>query len=89
MNCLTPSYATVGLVVVRDVDSRNLGCSACGHCNWQACLNDLLKSDIDEDGIFYPEIMEDLETNVVEDENETESEILQQPQEKIGEDEEN
>lgn len=58
-----------------------LPCSlACGQCNGQACLNaSPYQSDINEDGTFDPEILEDLETNVVEDENEEEFEIPQRP----------
>ncbi|KAK0158090.1 hypothetical protein PV327_011132 [Microctonus hyperodae] len=65
--------------------------SGCGQCNGQACLNaSPYQSDINEDGIFDFEIMEGLETNVVEDENEDESEILQQPKdEEEEEDDEN
>ncbi|KOB66328.1 Uncharacterized protein OBRU01_21377, partial [Operophtera brumata] len=49
-----------------------LQCSlACGQCNGQACLNALpYQTDINEDGTFDPEIMEELETNLVEDDNE-------------------
>lgn len=59
-----------------------LQCSlACGQCNGQACLNALpYQSDINEDGTFDPEIMEELETNVVEDDNEDQFEIYQQPE---------
>lgn len=58
-----------------------LPCSlACGQCNGQACLNaSPYQSDVNEDGTFDPEILEDLETNVVEDENEEEFEIPQRP----------
>ncbi|GBP05331.1 hypothetical protein EVAR_61630_1 [Eumeta japonica] len=52
---------------------------ACGQCNGQACLNaSLYQSDINEDGTFDPEILEDLERNV-EDENDEEFEIPQRP----------
>lgn len=56
-----------------------LQCSlACGQCNGQACLNaSPYQSDLNEDGTFDPEILEELETNVVEDENAEEFEILQ------------
>lgn len=59
-----------------------LQCSlACGQCNGQACLNaQPYQSDINEDGTFDPEIMEELETNVVEDDNEDQFEIYQQPE---------
>ncbi|GBP08120.1 hypothetical protein EVAR_2915_1 [Eumeta japonica] len=59
-----------------------LQCSlACGQCNGQACLNALpYQSDINEDGTFDPEIMEELETNVVEDDNEDQFDIYQQPE---------
>ncbi|GBP43082.1 hypothetical protein EVAR_96344_1 [Eumeta japonica] len=58
-----------------------LQCSlACGQCNGQACLNaSPYQSDINEDGTFDPEILEDLKTNVIEDENEKEFEIPQRP----------
>ncbi|KAI4488083.1 hypothetical protein M0804_004931 [Polistes exclamans] len=56
-----------------------LQCSlVCGQCNGQACLNALpYQSDLNEDGTFDPEILEELETNVVEDENAEEFEIVQ------------
>lgn len=51
---------------------------ACGQCNWQAGLNALsYQSDVNEDRTFDPEIMEDLETNVVEDDKEEDFELLQ------------
>lgn len=51
--------------------------SVCGQCNGPACLNaSPYQSDINEDDTFYPETLEELETNVVEDENPEKSEIL-------------
>lgn len=66
-----------------------LQCSlACGQCNRQGCLNALpYQSDINEDGTFDPEIMEELETNIVEDDNEDQFEIYQQPEDDDEEDE--
>lgn len=59
----------------------DLQCSlACGQCNGQACLNALpYQSYTNENGTFDPKIMEELQTNVVEDENEDQFEIYQQP----------
>lgn len=66
-----------------------LQCSlACGQCNGQACLNALpYQSAINEDGTLDPEIMEELETNVVEDDNEDQFEIHQQPEDDDAEEE--
>ena len=56
-----------------------LQCSlAYSQCNGQACLNaSPYQSDRNEDSTFDPEILEELETNVVEDKNTVEFEILQ------------
>ncbi|GFY54545.1 uncharacterized protein TNIN_441451 [Trichonephila inaurata madagascariensis] len=44
--------------------------SACGQCNGQACFNaSRYESDLDEDCTFDPEILQDLETNILDDEN--------------------
>lgn len=52
---------------------------ACGQCNGQACLNALpYQSNINDNGTFDTEIMEELEMNVVEDDNEDQFEIYQQ-----------
>ena len=55
-----------------------LQCSlVCGQCNGQACLNaSPYQSDINEDSTFDPEVLGKLGTNVVEDENTEEFEIL-------------
>nr|CAI5849365.1 unnamed protein product [Callosobruchus analis] len=54
-----------------------LQCSlACGQCNAQACLNALAyETDVNEDRTFDPEIMEELETNVIEDDHEDSNEL--------------
>ena len=56
-----------------------LRCSlACGQCNGQACLKaSPYQSDTNKDGTFDTEILEELETNVIEDENTEKFEILQ------------
>ena len=56
-----------------------LQCSlACGQCNAKAYLiASSCQSDMNEDGTFNPETLEELETNVVEDENTQKFEILQ------------
>ncbi|CAG4954975.1 unnamed protein product [Colias eurytheme] len=81
------------VVVVRDADAGKRACNAlkhCGQCNGQACLNALpYQSDISEDGTFDSEIMEELETNVVEYDNEDQFEIYQQPEDDDEEEEDN
>ncbi|KAF2902748.1 hypothetical protein ILUMI_03438 [Ignelater luminosus] len=54
---------------------------ACGQCNGQACLNaSPYQSDLDKDSTFDPEILEDLETNILDDENDdNELEIFERP----------
>ena len=68
-----------------------LQCSlACGQCNGQAYLNaSPYQSDINEARTFDPEILEELETNVVEDENTEKFEILQRLEDDYGEKKEN
>ncbi|GFY69747.1 uncharacterized protein TNIN_256561 [Trichonephila inaurata madagascariensis] len=53
--------------------------SACGRCNGQACFNaSRYESDLDEDCTFDPEILQDLETNILDEKNnEKELEILE------------
>ncbi|GFY78731.1 uncharacterized protein TNIN_449871 [Trichonephila inaurata madagascariensis] len=60
---------------------RKLGlqCSSdCGQCNGQACFNaSRHKSDLHEDCTFDPKILQDLETNILDNENdENELEIF-------------
>ena len=55
---------------------------ACGQCNGQASLSaSPYQNDSNEDGTFDLEILEELETNVVEDENTEKFEILQRLEE--------
>ncbi|GFY41262.1 uncharacterized protein TNIN_343811 [Trichonephila inaurata madagascariensis] len=61
---------------------RKLGLQSslgCGQCNGQACFNDSrYESDLDEDCTFDPKILQDLETNILDDENnEKELEIFE------------
>lgn len=68
-----------------------LQCSlACGQCNGQACLNaSSYQSDLDEESAFDPEILEELETNILDDEDDdNELEILERLEDD-DEDEEN
>ncbi|GFY50124.1 uncharacterized protein TNIN_488681 [Trichonephila inaurata madagascariensis] len=65
-------FATAKMVVVHAVDRKSgLQCSlACGQCNGQACFNaSRYENDLDEDCTFDPEILQDLETNILDDEN--------------------
>ena len=68
-----------------------LQCSlACGQCNGQAYLNfSPNQSDINEDDTLDPKILEELETNVVEDENTEKFEILQRLEDDYEEKKEN
>nr|CAI5866577.1 unnamed protein product [Callosobruchus analis] len=54
-----------------------LQCSlACVQCNGQACLNAVAyETDVNEDRTFDPEIMEQLETNVIEYDNEDNNDL--------------
>ena len=66
------------MVVVRNVDAGKQGCSGLQLTARQVCLNTSpYQTDINEDGLFDPEILEELETNVVKDENTEKMEILQ------------
>ena len=63
---------------------------ACGQCNRQAYLSALpYQSDINEGGTFDTEILEELETNVIEDENAEKFEILQRLKDDYEEEKEN
>ena len=68
-----------------------LQCSlVCGQCNGQAYLNaSLYQSDINEDGTFDPEILEELETNVVKDDSTEKIEILYRMEDDYEEEKEN
>ncbi|KAF5293983.1 hypothetical protein FQR65_LT10954 [Abscondita terminalis] len=62
---------------------------ACGQCNEQVCLNaSPYQSDVNGDDTFDPEILENFETNVLEDENEEEFEIPREPDDDEEEEEE-
>ena len=62
----------------------------CDQCNGQAYLNaSPHQNDINEDGTFDPEILEELETNVVKDENTEIFEILQRLEDDYEEEKEN
>ncbi|GFY42739.1 hypothetical protein TNIN_7001 [Trichonephila inaurata madagascariensis] len=52
--------------------------SGCDRCDGQACFNALrYESDLNENCTFDPEILQDLETNILDDENnENELEIF-------------
>ncbi|GFY37370.1 uncharacterized protein TNIN_401751 [Trichonephila inaurata madagascariensis] len=61
------------VIVGEDIDLLEIGlqCSlACGQCNGQACFSaSRYESDLDEDCTFDPKILQDLETNILDDEN--------------------
>uniref|UniRef100_A0ABM1HVZ4 Uncharacterized protein LOC107064220 n=1 Tax=Polistes dominula TaxID=743375 RepID=A0ABM1HVZ4_POLDO len=68
-----------------------LQCSlACSQCNGQTCFNALpYQSDVNEDRTLDPEIMKDLETNVVKDNKKEDFEILQRSEDDDEEEEDN
>ncbi|KAF5278602.1 hypothetical protein FQA39_LY00644 [Lamprigera yunnana] len=61
----------------------------CGQCNGQTCLNvSPYQNDLDEDSTFDPEILEDLETNILHNEyDDIELEIFERPPEDDDEEE--
>ena len=67
------------MVVGRDLDAGLQWSLAYGQCNRHVYLNaSPYQSDVNENDTFDPKILEEQETNVVEDENTKKFEILQQ-----------
>ncbi|KAK4887803.1 hypothetical protein RN001_004074 [Aquatica leii] len=84
-------HGKIAVIIGEDMDLLGMQCSlAYGQCNGQACLNaSPYQSDVNEDAALDLEILENLETNIVEDETEEKLEILQLQEDDDVDEEEN